>query len=117
MAGEKSYDPLLLERLLAQLDSIAISIERLGPGGVQVKPQEWLRDVLRGVLAEVESAMPDKDFFRGLVVKGQTRLPSQLVETIANIWEASLLLNLARSAITLVTRDQKRSIGFGAELS
>lgn len=116
MAGEKVYDPLLLERLLAQLDSVAFSIDRLGPGAVTVKPQDWLRDVLTGVLVEVEAAMPDKDFFRGLVVNGQTRLPSQLVKTVSNVWEASLLLNLARSAISLLTRDQKRSIGFGSEM-
>ncbi len=118
MADQPSFDDLHLRHLLARLDGLYQPIAQLGAYGCQQSVSDWSRGLVRGVLEEVETALPDE---RISAIPGGAGVaadrPSKLMSSAGNWWEVGLIVSLAASDVRLFLEAARRPIGFGAELS
>ncbi len=119
MAGrqEADYNTLRLKRLLSLLDAALGSVQQLGPHSSAVEAPAWLKDFVLELLREIETNLPDPDYFKGLIPGGQDEAgPSSLVANTTNCWEVGLLLNMARNPIASLIGQDKPAAGFTTEL-
>jgi hypothetical protein len=118
MAEPISFAKLRLRHLLTRLDGLYQPIAQLGAYGCQQKVSGWAQGLVRGILEEVEAALPDEQISQ--IPTGTDKdidKPSNLVAFAGNWWEVGLIVSLAASDVQLFLKDAPRSVGFGAELS
>ncbi len=89
MAGQASYNAERLERLQSLLDATLGPVQQLGPQGSVMAAPKWLKDFVSELLGEIETSLPDSDYFRALIPGGKVgHGPSSLVAS-ANHWNCS----------------------------